>query len=258
MALGGGKSPDDRQALDPIEALSSLKEMFKERCLRVFIPVPKVSVRYRPTLERAYREHVRDVRTAVADMAKAGVSREDFVELLLGFPLQFRWDITEDLLSVWNREAPDRSVGIYDLKGKVLDGFGEKESAVVDVVESFMRWDERTFITACRTLFARSHVRGADQLDVRKERAFAEASGALVAMIKAGLTWDDFVRILVSDSIPIHPSRLGEVKKILSIWNEAHPDKTVTVDELERARGGVDEIVRRTNGAAGEALNGMA
>ena len=100
----------------PVDTRSP-QDKFADACRSVFTPVP-AGMAYKPTIkEKIYGNQVRSAKKAIGEMAVAGLSREEFIQMLLVYPLELRWDILEyNLLPAWNEAVPQTPVSIEELK----------------------------------------------------------------------------------------------------------------------------------------------
>jgi len=105
-----------REAPKTPEDTRTPQEKFAAACKRVFVPVPE-NMGYKPMKEKAYGNDIKLAKEAIGEMAAAGASREEFIQTLLAYPLESRWDILEhNLLPAWNEATPQASVSIEELK----------------------------------------------------------------------------------------------------------------------------------------------
>ena len=105
-----------REAPETPEDTRAPQEKFADACKRIFVPVP-VGEGYRPTREKSYGNDINLAKRAIGEMAAAGTSREEFIQMLLGHPLELRLDILEhSLLPVWNNVVPQAPISIEELK----------------------------------------------------------------------------------------------------------------------------------------------
>lgn len=114
--VSGGTTGESKETVKSPEGACSPRDRFDSACKRIFVPAKKGGPP--PSFsEMAYRGQVELAEVVLREMITAGLSREEFVKMLLLHPLEQRWDILEyRLLSTWNTAAPQFPISIEELK----------------------------------------------------------------------------------------------------------------------------------------------